>query len=87
MLIQILYIVSSILIAIALIGLVIVFFVMAASMAKQDREAHAVVQQRPVYHVKFKGRSRHELNAITTRLLQEDKHRPRRRHAQVIVVR
>ena len=81
---QLLWICSSVLLAIAFIGGVVVLIVFAAIMAYVDNEKH--VYREPAEPV-FKGPSRLEMEMTTARLLRNDKRRPRKRHAQVVVIR
>lgn len=83
---QIIWIISSILIAIALVGGVVILVVFAALMVHMDNQKRA--QREPlVEEPVFEGPSRLEMEMTTARLLREDKCRPRKRHAQVIIVR
>lgn len=73
----------SILITIALIcavGILIVFGYLLVQMDKQDVKKPNVEKD-----VRFDGPSRWEMELTTARLLREDKRRPRKRHAQIIV--
>lgn len=82
MFINIIWMVSSILIVIALIcavAILVIFGYMLVQMDKQDVKKPNVDKD-----VRFDGPSRLELELTTARLLREDKRRPRKRHAQII---
>lgn len=73
----------SILIAIALIcvlAILVILIVLLVDMDKQDVKEPNVNKD-----VHFHGPSRWEMEMTTARLLREDKRRPRKRHAQVVI--
>lgn len=81
--VNILWMAMSIILAIALIcvvGILIVFGYLLVQMDKEDVKKPNVEKD-----VCFDGPSRWELELTTARLLREDKRRPRKRHAQIIV--
>lgn len=83
MFINIFWMVLSILIAVALIcavTILVVFGHLLVQMDKQDVKMPNVEKD-----VRFDGPSRWEMELTTARLLREDKRRPRKRHAQIIV--
>lgn len=83
MFINLIWMVSSILIAIALIcavAILVIFGYLLVQMDKQDVKMPNVDKD-----VRFDGPSRWEMELTTARLLREDKRRPRKRHAQVVI--
>lgn len=82
---QILWIIASIALAIALVCFVAILIIFAYLLVQMDKEENSTPPALP--EPTFYGKSRLELEATTARLLREDKRRPRKRHAQVVVIR
>jgi len=82
---NILLIIASIAIAITLVCAVAILVIFAYLLVQMDKEENSrhIPHPEPVFY----GKSRLELEATTARLLREDKRRPRKRHAQVMVIR
>lgn len=81
---NILLIIASIAIAIALVCAVAILVIFAHLLVQMDKKKH---ENDPIVpEPTFYGRSRIELEMTTAKLLREDKRRPRKRHAQIIIV-
>ena len=81
---NILLIIASIAIAIALVCAVAILVIFAYLLVQMDKKKH---ENDPIVpEPTFYGRSRIELEMTTAKLLREDKRRPRKRHAQIIIV-
>lgn len=81
--VNILWMAASIFLVIALVCVIGILVVFAHLLIQMDK--HDVVKPNVDKDVRFDGPSRVELELTTARLLREDKRRPRKRHAQIIV--
>lgn len=84
MVVNIILTIAAIALAIALVCGVAILIIFAHLLVQMDKKKH---ENDPIVpEPTFYGRSRMELEMTTAKLLREDKRRPRKRHAQIIIV-